>query len=87
MYWIQLNIDADHNIPAIKEQFELTKAYATPNCYYIFDDYEEIRSYVDSLIENKILAHIESPWCLWTNTITQRMSCTDSHETGFHFQE
>jgi hypothetical protein len=36
----------------------------------VFDDYEAIRPVVDGLITNGVLVSLETPWCLWTNTIT-----------------
>jgi len=37
----------------------------------VFDDYEAVRSLIDSWIRSGILLHINTPWCLWTNTITR----------------
>jgi O-methyltransferase len=66
-----IHIDADHNEAAVERQFRLTQKFARPNAFYVFDDYEAVRSLIDSWTRSGPLVHINTPWCLWTNTITR----------------
>jgi hypothetical protein len=65
-----IHIDADHSIPAVLEDFRMTKPLAAPKAYFIFDDYEAVRSLIDGFISSNELTHVETPWCLWTNIVT-----------------
>lgn len=65
-----IHIDAEHSIPAVFEDYTMTKPLAAPKTYFIFDDYEAVRSLIDGLINSNQLTHVETPWCLWTNIIT-----------------
>lgn len=69
-----IHIDADHRPEAVEREFSLSRPFARPSAYFIFDDYEAIRSTVDSLVSNGTLVSVETPWCLWTNTITRLKS-------------
>jgi spermidine synthase len=66
-----IHIDADHSVEAVTRQFDLCVPVATRNAYFVFDDYEAVRSIIDELIQCKVLTHITTPWCLWTNCITR----------------
>lgn len=66
-----IHIDADHYDDAVRQQFTLAKPLATPRAFVVFDDYEAVRSVIDSLIESKVLDQLELPGCLWTNIVTQ----------------
>lgn len=69
-----IHIDADHRIEAVQQEFALTRPLAAPGATFVFDDYEAIRIVVDSLVSRGLLQSIETPWCLWTNTITRLKS-------------
>lgn len=66
-----IHIDADHREDAVSCEFVLTKRFADLNTYYIFDDYEALRSLIDGYVSSEELIHIQTPWCLWTNIITR----------------
>jgi O-methyltransferase len=65
-----IHIDADHRPEAVQREFDLSRPFALPGARFVFDDYEAIRPVVDGLITNGVLVSLETPWCLWTNTIT-----------------
>jgi O-methyltransferase len=69
-----VHIDADHRIEAVRREFALTKPLAAPSATFVFDDYEAIRSLIDGLVTDGELELVETPWCLWTNTITRLKS-------------
>lgn len=66
-----IHIDADHRVEAVRKEFALTRRFASPNATFIFDDYEAIRSLIDGFVSEGVLESVETPWCLWTNTITR----------------
>ena len=66
-----IHIDADHTIPAVTAQFAEARHLAKPSAYIIFDDYEALRSEIDGWIQEGVLRHIITPWCLWTNIVTK----------------
>jgi spermidine synthase len=65
-----IHIDADHNIPALNKQFTETRRLAINGGFIVFDDYESLRTAIDGWISEKILHHVVTPWCLWTNIVT-----------------
>jgi O-methyltransferase len=69
-----IHIDADHREDAVSQEFILTRPFAVSNAFYVFDDYEALRSLIDRYISAGILLHVETPWCLWTNIITRLKS-------------
>lgn len=66
-----IHVDADHNIPSVANDLDNSLKVALPKAYIVFDDYEPVKSYIDGLIANGKLEHINTPWCLWTNIITR----------------
>jgi O-methyltransferase len=66
-----VHIDADHTEDAVARQFTLTRPFAAPGATYVFDDYEAVRPRIDGWVQMGMLRHVETPWCLWTNTITR----------------
>lgn len=66
-----IHIDADHNIPAVTEQFTEARRLAKPNAFIVFDDYEALRAIIDFWINTETLSHVTTPWCLWTNIVTK----------------
>jgi hypothetical protein len=73
-----IHIDADHTISSVITDFNMTLNVALPNAYIVFDDYEAVKSYIDSLISNGNLLHLNTPWCLWTNIVTRLNSDVDN---------
>jgi hypothetical protein len=69
-----IHIDADHREDAVSQEFTLSRPFASENAYYVFDDYEALRSLIDSYVSSGVLEHISTPWCLWTNVITRLKS-------------
>lgn len=69
-----VHIDADHNDDAVRRQFQITRKLATKDAFFVFDDYEAVRSVVDDWISRGILEHVSTPGCLWTNCITRLKS-------------
>jgi spermidine synthase len=65
-----IHIDADHYIEAVTAQFQEARRLAQPGATIVFDDYEALRPAIDGWINNGILAHVNTPWCLWTNIVT-----------------
>lgn len=65
-----VHIDADHVIPAVTAQFTEARRLATLGAFIVFDDYEALRPAIDGWIDEKILNHVFTPWCLYTNIIT-----------------
>lgn len=66
-----IHIDADHHEGPVRREFELTKPLASPNAYFVFDDYEALRGLIDSWIQSGELLHVETPFCIWTNIVTK----------------
>jgi hypothetical protein len=66
-----IHIDADHREDAVSREFAFTQKFASPEAYFVFDDYEALRNLIDGYILSGKLNHIETPWCLWTNIITR----------------
>lgn len=66
-----IHIDADHSEHAVRADFEQTYPLAEANAWFVFDDYEAVRSLIDGWFESKKLTHVYTPWCLWTNVITR----------------
>lgn len=69
-----VHIDADHNDDAVRRQFQIARNLATRNAYFVFDDYEAVRSVIDGWISDGTLEHVSTPGCLWTNCITRAKS-------------
>ena len=65
-----IHIDADHVIPAVTAQFQEARRLAQPRATIVFDDYEALRPAIDGWINDGILTHVNTPWCLWTNIVT-----------------
>ena len=65
-----VHIDADHNIPAVTAQFNEARRLAKNGAFFVFDDYEALRPAIDGWISENILHHVFTPWCLWTNVVT-----------------
>jgi len=66
-----IHIDADHLPPAVSAQFYRSIPLAKPGATIVFDDYEATKELIDSWISRGILTHVTTPWCLWTNIVTQ----------------
>lgn len=66
-----IHIDADHREEPVRQEFTLTRPLASPNAYFVFDDYEALQPLIDSWIQDGTLTHVSTPGCLWTNVITR----------------
>lgn len=69
-----LHIDADHTPEAVTRQFTMAVPLASPGATVVFDDYEAVRSVIDGWVSDGQLESVETPWCLWTNTVTRLKS-------------
>ena len=69
-----IHIDADHREDAVSREFTLARPLAKADAYFVFDDYEALKSLIDGYISSEQLYHIDTPWCLWTNIITRLKS-------------
>lgn len=69
-----IHIDADHNIPAVTAQFAIARRLAKNGAFVVFDDYEAVRPLIDGWIAEGTLHHVFTPWCLWTNIVTNIVS-------------
>ena len=65
-----VHIDADHTVAAVEAQFAEARRLAIAGASIVFDDYEATRTPIDAWIAQGILQHVTTPWCLWTNIVT-----------------
>ena len=66
-----VHIDADHTKEAVTRQFNACIPLAMHRAFFVFDDYEAVKSVVDEWMSCGLLEHVVTPWCLWTNCITR----------------
>lgn len=66
-----IHIDADHRVDAVRAEVALATPLAAPRAWMVFDDYEAIQPLIDGWVASGLLESVETPWCLWTNTITR----------------
>jgi hypothetical protein len=65
-----IHIDADHTAAAVEAQFVEARRLAICGASIVFDDYEATRPSIDAWIGQGVLRHVTTPWCLWTNIVT-----------------
>ena len=66
-----IHVDADHEVPAVTQQFAMCKVLAKPSATVVFDDYDATKPLIDSFMETGQLIHVVTPDCLWRNCVTR----------------